>query len=176
LISLHDPEGNSFENVRQEAGFNGDLGSVKLASGHYHQFIELHIEQGPRLEMSKMDIGAVTAIAAPATLRVTVEGEGGHAGAVLMPGRRDALIPSAKIAIAVQKIALECPSEFAVATTGRFDVFPGAANSIPSRVTLEIDVRDVQQNTRDGMVEKIRHAVKIIAEVEELDFKIETIR
>jgi len=58
-----------------------------------------------------MDIGAVTAIAAPATLRVTVEGEGGHAGAVLMPGRRDALIPSAKIAIAVQKIALECPSE-----------------------------------------------------------------
>lgn len=175
MLSLHDPEGNSFENVRQEAGFNGDLGSVKLASGHYHQFIELHIEQGPRLEMSKMDIGAVTAIAAPATLRVTVEGEGGHAGAVLMPGRRDALIPLAK-SIAVQKIALECSSEFAVATTGRFDVFPGAVNSIPSRVTMEIDVRDVQQNTRDGMVEKIRHAVKIIPEVEELDFKIETIR
>ena len=122
-----------------------------------------------------VDIGAVTAIAAPATLRLTLHGEGGHAGAVLMPGRHDALIPSAKVVQAVQKIALECPSEFAVATTGRLEVFPGAVNSIPSRVMMEIDIRDVYQRTRDGMVEKIARAVKTISESEEMVYEVEII-
>ena len=175
LILLHDPDESSFEKVRQEAGYNGGLDSVKLEQGHYKKFVELHIEQGPRLEMSGVDIGAVTAIAAPATLRVTIYGEGGHAGAVLMPGRHDALIPSAKVVQAVQKIALECPSEFAVATTGRLEVFPGAVNSIPSQVMMEIDIRDVYQHTRDEMVEKIERAVKTICESEELDYEVEII-
>ena len=53
LMMLHDPEAHSFEKVRQEAGYSGDLVSVKLEHGHYKKFIEFHIEQGPRLEMSQ---------------------------------------------------------------------------------------------------------------------------
>ena len=50
-------------------------------------FVELHIEQGPLLEREGVQIGVVTAIAAPASFRVQFNGDGGHAGALLMPDR-----------------------------------------------------------------------------------------
>lgn len=52
-----------------------------------YAFLELHIEQGPLLEAEGLQLGVVTAIAAPAALRVTFKGGGGHAGALLMPDR-----------------------------------------------------------------------------------------
>ena len=71
----------------------------------YHAFVELHIEQGPLLERGGIPLGVVTAIAAPATLRIEIEGEGGHAGAVLMPDRHDAFAAAAEIALAVEAAA-----------------------------------------------------------------------
>ncbi len=53
-----------------QAGFAGALESVALPRGRFHQFVELHIEQGPLLEQEGIDIGLVTAIAAPASLRI----------------------------------------------------------------------------------------------------------
>jgi ureidoglycolate amidohydrolase len=50
-------------------------------------FVELHIEQGPELEAEGLQLGIVTAIAAPAALRAKFSGDGGHAGALLMPRR-----------------------------------------------------------------------------------------
>jgi N-carbamoyl-L-amino-acid hydrolase len=102
---LTDPEGRSLDDVRTAAGFTGPLSSVRLEPGAYHAFVELHIEQGPLLEQRRLDIGAVTAIAAPASLRLTIDGVGGHAGAVLMPDRRDALLAGAEIALAVERAA-----------------------------------------------------------------------
>ena len=67
--------------------------------------MELHIEQGPLLERKEIPIGIVTAIAAPATLRVSIEGAGGHAGGMLMPDRRDAFLAAAEIALAVEAAA-----------------------------------------------------------------------
>jgi N-carbamoyl-L-amino-acid hydrolase len=162
LINLSDAQGATFDHIRQEAGFNGSLNSVTLNQGHYAAFIELHIEQGPRLERMGIDIGIVTDIAAPATVRIIVNGEGGHAGAVLMPVRKDALIAAAKIAVAVQEIAVKSPGEYAVATTGKLEVFPGAVNSIPSQVTMEIDVRDIDLVNRDAMITDIMRTAKYI--------------
>lgn len=155
LLKLKDTEGQNLDSIRTAAGYSGDLASVQLAKGHYAAFVELHIEQGPRLEEAGLDIGVVTAIAAPATLRVRLTGDGGHAGAVLMPGRRDALLPAAEIALAVDRIARESTSHDSVATTGLLQVHPGAVNSIPSEVLMEIDIRDTHQHTRDQMVKDI---------------------
>ena len=164
LRQLRDKDGRDLDTVRQEAGYKGDLASVALPSGHYHAFVELHIEQGPRLERAGIALGVVSSIAAPATLRVLVAGEGGHAGAVLMPHRRDALLAAAEIALAVERIALESLSPNAVATTGLFQVSPGAVNSIPSQVKLEIDMRDTQLETRDGMVTAVQAAIHEITQ------------
>jgi ureidoglycolate amidohydrolase len=162
--ALADGEGHTFEQVRQQAGCAGALSEVRLRPGHYFAFVELHIEQGPILEREQIPIGAVIAIAAPAALRVQLAGEGGHAGAVLMPQRKDALCAAAEIVLAVEEIANASGSPDTVATTGVCRVHPGAINSIPSRVTLEIDVRDIDLALRDRSVEQIRQAVTQIAQ------------
>jgi ureidoglycolate amidohydrolase len=90
---LADSDGKTFDELHQRAGGEGTLDQVRLPPGIYEAFVELHIEQGPLLEQASVPIGVVTAIAAPAALRVTYEGAGGHAGAVLMRRGFDAGAP-----------------------------------------------------------------------------------
>lgn len=63
------------------------LDRTKVGQGKISAFVELHIEQGPLLEREGVEIGVVTAIAAPASFRVQFNGDGGHAGALLMHDR-----------------------------------------------------------------------------------------
>jgi N-carbamoyl-L-amino-acid hydrolase len=163
MAALRDAEGHGFDEIRRAAGFAGNLSDVRLPEGYYAAFVELHIEQGPILEREGIPIGIVTAIAAPAAMRVTWEGEGGHAGAVLMPGRRDALCAAAEAVLAVEASAVAGGSPDTVATTGVCRVHPGAINSIPNRVTLEVDVRDIDLAARDRAVAAIRKAIDEIA-------------
>ncbi len=155
---LKDRDGISLDEARTAAGHVGPLSGVRLPAGAYAAFVELHIEQGPVLEMGQIDIGLVTAIAAPATLRMWIEGEGGHAGAVLMPDRQDALLAAAEVALAVEEAARSTGAIDTVATVGVCDVFPGAVNSIPSRVRIEIDARDINRERRDNVLRKIAAA------------------
>ncbi|MEQ1756976.1 MAG: M20 family metallo-hydrolase [Vicinamibacterales bacterium] len=160
---LRDMDGRQLDDVRRAAGFSGELESVRLLPGAYSSFVELHIEQGPLLERGGLDAGIVTAIAAPAGLRVTVEGEGGHAGAVLMPERRDAFLAAAEIALEVERAARATGAIDTVATTGVCRVFPGAVNSVPSRTVLEIDVRDIDGDRRDWTMARILSQCEDIA-------------
>ncbi|HEY6508478.1 MAG TPA: M20/M25/M40 family metallo-hydrolase, partial [Vicinamibacterales bacterium] len=107
--------------------------------------------------------GVVTAIAAPAGLRIVIEGEGGHAGAVLMPDRRDAFLAAAEIALAVEAAARSTGSADTVGTVGVCEVFPGAVNSVPSRARIEVDVRDIDEARRDTVLAKIAAAIDQIA-------------
>src|SRR5208283_6002575 len=66
-LKLRDKQGRGLDALRGEAGFAGPLESVALPTGRFHQFIELHIEQGPMLENEGIDLGLVTHIAAPAS-------------------------------------------------------------------------------------------------------------
>ena len=161
--ALRDKEGKSLNDVRTGAGFHGDLSSVRLQAGHYSAFVELHIEQGPLLERAGIPLGIVTAIAAPASLRIFIEGEGGHAGAVLMPDRRDAFTAAAEIALAVEAAAKATGSRDTVATTGACEVFPGAVNSIPSRVRMELDIRDTDESRRATVLDKLSATCEEVA-------------
>jgi ureidoglycolate amidohydrolase len=156
---LKDRDGHSLDEIRAAAGFEGPLTGVRLPRDYYHAFAELHIEQGPILEQKQIALGVVTAIAAPASLRLWIEGQGGHAGAVLMPERHDAFLAAAEIALAVESAARSSGAVDTVGTAGVCDVFPGAINSIPSRVRLEIDVRDIDQTRRDEVLHKIDRAI-----------------
>lgn len=160
---LRDRDGQDLEALRENAGFSGELESVALAPGRFHRFIELHIEQGPLLEQGGHDVGLVTHIAAPASVRVNIEGEGGHAGAKLMPGRRDALSAAAEVILALEASAKATGVVDSVATVGICDVFPGAVNSIPSRVRLETDIRDTDASRRDGMITSLQRACDSVA-------------
>ncbi|MGA9779241.1 MAG: M20 family metallo-hydrolase [Limisphaerales bacterium] len=162
--SLGSRNGKTLEVWRQQAGYRGKLDSVRLRENFYSAFIELHIEQGPILEKTNIPIGIVEKIAAPGTLRLKLTGVGGHAGGTLMPGRRDALLAGAEIALAVENAALASGSPDTVGTTGIFEIEPGAVNSIPCRVHLEIDLRDTNVAARNAALAKVeKHAHDICA-------------
>ena len=173
--NLHDEEGNNPDEVRRSVGFEGQLEEVALKKGHYHAFVELHIEQGPRLEKESVPIGVVTNIAAPATLHITLEGQGGHAGAVLMAERKDALVAGADIALAVERAARSSGSPDTVATVGIFDVHPRAVNSIPSRVFMSVDARDTDLERRDRVADEIRKAAQEVSEKRGIGVTLETL-
>jgi ureidoglycolate amidohydrolase len=175
VAQLKDRQGKSLPETLQQAGMSGSLETVALAKDYYHAFIELHIEQGPLLERQEIPIGIVTAIAAPATFRATIEGSGGHAGGLLMPDRHDAFLAAAEIALAVEAAAKGTGSIDSVATTGVCNVFPGAVNSVPSRTILEIDVRDIDLARRDGMLAAIRSACDAAAAKRQARVEIELI-
>ncbi len=161
---LKDFDGKSLEEVLDTVGFNDNLDTVKLPENYYHAFVELHIEQGPILEKEGLDIGIVTMIAAPSSLSVKLVGEGGHAGGVLMPVRRDAGCAAAEIMLAVESIAKGTTSENTVATTGIFDIKPRAVNSIPKEAFLAIDLRDTYIETRDKALHDLQDKIKEVSE------------
>jgi ureidoglycolate amidohydrolase len=125
--------------------------------------VELHIEQGPLLERQRIPLGVVTSIAAPASLRISIEGSGGHAGGVLMPDRRDALCAGAELVLAIENTARTSGAVDTVATVGICEVFPGAVNSIPSRVRLSADIRDTDLTRRDSVMQVVERAAQAIA-------------
>lgn len=160
---LTDANGDSLEIVRNRAGFSGGLESVKLHADYYKAFVELHIEQGPILEREDIPLGIVESIAGPASYRFQIEGSGGHAGGVLMPDRKDALCAAAELILAVEDAARSSGSIDTVATVGICDVFPGAVNSVPSRVRLTLDIRDTDIARRDAAMKKIERSIQAIA-------------
>jgi ureidoglycolate amidohydrolase len=174
-IRLVGKDDKTLNHLRTAAGFAGDLISVRLPQSHYAAFVELHIEQGPLLEASGIPLGVVTAIAAPASLRIRIVGEGGHAGAVLMPARKDAFCAAAELVLAVESAAKSTGAIDTVGTVGVCEVFPGAINSIPSEVRLEVDVRDINEARRDGVLAQIHSKCADVAQRRRVAVKTETI-
>jgi len=156
--SLKDKDGATLDEVRRAAGFAGEIDGIKLPASYFKAFVELHIEQGPILEKENIPLGIVTKIAAPASLRIFIEGSGGHAGGVLMPDRHDALCAAAELILAIEATARSTGVIDTVATVGICDVFPGAVNSIPSQVRLGVDVRDTELARRDFVMRAIEEA------------------
>ena len=117
----------------------GCLGSrACVESGHLPRaFLELHVEQGAVLERAGAPLGIVSAILGQARGEVVFQGRADHAGTTPMDEREDALVRAAEFVLRVQAAA----GDGAVATVGRLEVEPGAANVVPARVTLSVDAR-----------------------------------
>ena len=129
---------------REEEGCSGPgcVGSTALCAACAAWpafFVELHIEQGPRLEVTGAPLAVVTGIVATARGEVVFEGQPGHAGTTPMAARKDALAEAAEFMLRLRDAAAEV--EGGVATVGRVEVEPGTSNVIPGRVALSVDVR-----------------------------------
>ena len=116
-------------------------------------FLELHVEQGPRLANNGSSLGVVTGIVGYARGQLVVEGRAGHAGTTPMTDRDDALVSAAAEILRVREAALAV--EGAVATIGQVDVEPGGANVIPSGVRLSLDVRAPDAERLDRLIGSI---------------------
>jgi ureidoglycolate amidohydrolase len=169
---LKDAEGSTLAQLRAAAGFQGSLDQVRLPEGYYAAFVELHIEQGPLLEKEGLPLGIVTSIAAPAALRISIEGEGGHAGGVLMPDRKDAFCAAAEIVLAVEERARATGSIDTCGTVGKCQIYPGAVNSIPSRVEMDVDIRDTDEQRRNRVLREIEQACAQVAARRKLQVRV----
>ena len=154
--------GVTLANAIAEVGGNAE---TQITRNDIAAFLELHIEQGPVLESENLDIGVVTAIAGITRIEIVVEGRADHAGTTPMGSRKDALSAAAWIALAVERFATDLAAgeyHFA-ATVGEFRVEPNAANVVPSRVTMLIDVRAERRADMEHFLAELREGVVGIA-------------
>jgi allantoate deiminase len=136
--------------------FGGDpkrIDDDRWQKGELLGYCEVHIEQGPVLESLGLPVGVVSAIAGQNRSILTFKGEAGHAGTVPMDKRRDALAAAAEFMVAAEAEARSRPG--LMATVGRLEVHPGAANVIPGEVELSLDVRHADDATRAGAVKRM---------------------
>jgi acetylornithine deacetylase/succinyl-diaminopimelate desuccinylase-like protein len=136
----------------EETGCHGSRWRVRHASlpGSY---VELHVEQGPRLERAGAPLGVVTSIAGIVRCTREFEGRADHAGTTPMDGRTDALVAAAEYVLRVREGAARI--EGAVATVGQIRAEPGAANVVPERVRLTVDARAPDQERLDRLVAEL---------------------
>ena len=124
-------------------------------------YVEVHIEQGPVLEAAGAPLGVVTAIAGATRLEVRVIGQAGHAGTVPMESRRDALAAACAMVLAVRETARAMSG--VVATVGRLDVMPNAANVIAGACVFSMDLRAPDDANRRELEQRIVAALHRLA-------------
>jgi len=113
-------------------------------------YLELHIEQGPRLEREGVNIGVVTTIVGSRSFRFVLRGAGGHAGGLPMDARRDAAVAAARLILSVREIVVrEFPG--AVATVGDVRLEPGAFNVVPGVARLALEFRSQDEGELDAI-------------------------
>jgi acetylornithine deacetylase/succinyl-diaminopimelate desuccinylase-like protein len=136
----------------EETGCHGSRWRVTHGSlpGSY---VELHVEQGPRLERAGAPLGVVTSIAGIVRCTRQFDGRADHAGTTPMDARRDALVAAAEYVLRVREAASTVDG--AVATVGQLDVRPGAANVVPERVQVTVDARAPDQQRLDRLVAEL---------------------
>ena len=162
LLDVRDADGISLRNALERAGYEPDaIPSAAYDPAQMLGYLELHIEQGPRLERANAPLGIATAIAGQSKLAVTFEGHANHAGTTPMDARRDALVGAAEWIQAVEARAVATPD--LVATVGRISAEPGAVNVVPGRVQATLDVRHERDAERVAAVAELRAAADEIA-------------
>ncbi len=110
-----------------------------------HAYVELHIEQGPVLEVEGCDIGVVTGVQGISWQELTIAGQSNHAGTTPMAMRHDAAFVAAEIAVFVRRLALDLGGH-QVATVGAVSVEPGLVNVVAARATLTVDLRNTDED------------------------------
>ena len=123
-----------------------------VASGELPDaFIELHIEQGPRLAAADAPLGVVTGIVGYARGEVVVEGRADHAGTTSMALRDDALVKAAELIVRLRNETAAIDE--AVLTVGQIEAEPGGVNVIPGRVRFSVDVRAPDRVRLERLIE-----------------------
>jgi acetylornithine deacetylase/succinyl-diaminopimelate desuccinylase-like protein len=136
----------------EETGCHGSRWRVQQGSlpGSY---VELHVEQGPKLEQAGAPLGVVTSIAGIVRAQRDFVGRADHAGTTPMDARRDALVEAAEYVLRVREVAAGIDE--AVATVGRVEVQPGFANVVPALASVAVDARAPDQERLDQLVSEL---------------------
>ena len=160
-----DRNGISIADALRALGEQGDPAAARRDPKELAAYLELHIEQGPRLETAGLPLGIVSDIVGIYHARVTIRGRADHAGATVMSARADALAAAAEVVLAVEQIAGERPDS--VGTVGEIAVRPGAKNVVPGECVFSLDLRAARDH--DGLVQEVLATLMSIASVRSVE-------
>ena len=161
LDDLRDAEGRALADVLREHGVEiGEAGRSGSRRGGLGQYLELHIEQGPRMHADDVRVAAVTGCSGVERLRFTFRGQASHAGTTPMALRRDAALAAATAALAVERVPI---AHGGVATTGELRLDPGIATAIAGEAALSVDLRNPDPLDLAGMLAGARSATHAAA-------------
>jgi hydantoinase/carbamoylase family amidase len=159
---LEDADGRALPAVLAENGVDldraGDCGRRREGIGAY---LELHIEQGPRMEASGTRAAAVTGCVGVERVRFEFSGQASHAGTTPMDMRRDAGLAAAAAALTIERIPA---TDGGVATTGELRLRPGVPTAIAGEATLAVDLRHPDADVLARMLDSARAACETAAE------------
>ncbi len=152
--ALTDRNGVSIGDALRAMGEAGDPTKAARDPTRIHAYLELHIEQGPRLERAGVPLGVVSDIVGIFHARVRVRGRADHAGATVMGARKDALVAATELIAALERIASAVPD--AVGTVGEIAVRPGAKNVVPGECVFSLDIRAPREDAIDGVLGELK--------------------
>lgn len=163
-----DMPGYTFGEALEKSGFQGEEKNRMTPAG-YAALLELHIEQGPVLEMEGLDIGVVEGVCGMLNYEFTFTGQAGHAGTTPMKYRKDALYAAIKTIQYLHDEMDKLDSKL-VYTTGKISAHPNIHTIIPDEVKFTLDARHQDPKVLDQVLEIIK---KIPDEVEKCQFRCE---
>lgn len=165
VLGLLDADGTSLADALTGAGLDPvHLGRDEEALRRIGVFVELHVEQGRGLVDLDQPVAVASSILGHGRWRLTVTGEGNHAGATLMADRRDPMVAAAQVVVAVRDLARSRPD--ARATVGRLQPVPGGTNVIASRVDLWLDVRHPDDDVTRALVAQVLESAHAVCAAE----------
>ncbi|MGD1855145.1 MAG: Zn-dependent hydrolase [Leptolyngbyaceae cyanobacterium] len=142
------------------------LSSAQRDTDSLAAFVELHVEQGPVLEAVGNPMGLVTGIVGQRRYLISIDGSASHAGTTPMTMRQDALVAASQVILAVNQIGHLTGDGYGqqVATVGAMKLSPNVANTIPGRVEMTLDIRDLSNARLDAMVATLGKDMAAIAD------------
>jgi allantoate deiminase len=168
-----DAGGTTLRQAMNASGY--DLDTVDRANriGEIGAYLELHIEQGPVLEVDGTDIGVVTSIVGLRGYRVRLRGEANHAGTTPMRLRRDALAGAARIALELRELARA--REGVTTNVGKLELRPGGFNIVPGMADLTIDARAATTQGIAELESLVEDTITTLAAEEQLEVELEQV-
>jgi allantoate deiminase len=161
LLACEDAQGIRMDQAIRAFGLDPTLIPKARIYDEIFGYLEIHIEQGPLLEAEDLPVAVVEGIAGQSRLSFHFTGHANHAGTTPMHIRRDALAGAVEWMQQVEAIARQTPG--LVATIGKLSLEPGAANVIPGRVELSLDVRHMRDRDRTNAVDGFVRLAESIA-------------
>jgi N-carbamoyl-L-amino-acid hydrolase len=153
-LELQDDMGRTLHAAIEAIGGRpGELPSATRSPGAIAAYLELHIEQGRRLETTNAPIGAISGIVGIRRASLRLQGRADHAGTTTMDQRSDALAAAAELVLAVERLARATPD--VAATVGRMQVSPNQSNVVPGMVELTVEARSLEWATVERLWEAI---------------------
>lgn len=156
-----DENGLIFKKELERIGYKGKKPAKPCEN--YHSAIELHIEQGPKLENNDNIIGIVTGIVGLSWGAVTFRGEAEHTGTTPMENRKDALVAAADLITSIRRLPSSLGSR-TVGSVGSINIEPNSINIVPKKATVTWGLRDpndkIVTRGRKQVIEEAKNAAE----------------